>query len=84
VSAVAAQYQVSRPVAHRQYAVHADAVLIEREPPVVRGIDETRRGTPKWIQDPETGIARASQGRTPNTRPIGPARAMDRSRVLAT
>ena len=55
VAAVAAQYQVSWPVAHRHYAAHADALLTEPEPPAVLGIDETRRGTPKWIQDTETG-----------------------------
>ncbi len=54
VSAVAAEHGVSWPVAHRHYAAHADALLTEPEPPVVLGIDETRRGTPKWIQD-ETG-----------------------------
>jgi len=55
VSAVAGQYQVSWPVAHQQYVAHADAVLTEPEPPVVLGIDETRRGTPKWIHDAGTG-----------------------------
>ena len=55
VSAVAAQYQVSWPVVHRHYAAHADAVLAEPEPPAVLGIDETRRGAPKWVQDPVTG-----------------------------
>lgn len=55
VSAVAAQYQVSWPVAHRRYACYADALLTEPEPPVVLGIDETRRGKPKWVVDPVTG-----------------------------
>jgi transposase len=55
VSSVAAQYQVSWPVAHRHFCARADALLTEPEPPVVLGIDETRRGTPKWIQDPVTG-----------------------------
>jgi hypothetical protein len=55
VAAVAAEYQVSWPVAHQRYAVHADALLTEPDPPVVLGIDGTRRGTPKWIQAPVTG-----------------------------
>jgi transposase len=55
VAAVAAQYQVSWPVIHQHYVTHADAVLTEPDPPQVLGIDETRRGTPKWIQDPGTG-----------------------------
>jgi transposase len=55
VSAVASEYQVSWPVIHRHYVAHADLLLTEPEPPVVLGIDETRRGAPKWIQDAETG-----------------------------
>ena len=55
VSAVAAQYRVSWRVTHAHYAAHADALLTEPEPPVVLGIDETRRGTPKWVQDAGTG-----------------------------
>ncbi|HEY2080081.1 MAG TPA: ISL3 family transposase [Streptosporangiaceae bacterium] len=55
VAAVAAQYKVSWPVTHLRYVMHADALLTEPEPPVVLGIDETRRGKPKWIQDPVTG-----------------------------
>jgi transposase len=51
VSAVAVQYQVSWPVTRRHYARHADALLTEPSPPVVLGIDETRRGKPKWVQD---------------------------------
>ncbi len=54
VSAVAAEYQVSWPVTHRHYVTHADALLTEPEPPAVLGIDETRRGAPKWIRDEET------------------------------
>jgi transposase len=61
VAAVAAEYQVSWPVAHRHYAAHAGALLTEPEPPVVLGIDETRRGTPKWINDPVTGTWRRTE-----------------------
>lgn len=55
VSAVAAEYQVSWPVVHRHYVAHADAVLTDPEPPAVLGIDETRRGKPKWVKDAQTG-----------------------------
>ncbi|HSR86568.1 MAG TPA: transposase [Streptosporangiaceae bacterium] len=55
VSAVAAEYRMSCPVAHRHYAARADGLLTEPAPTAVLGIDETRRGTPKWIQDAETG-----------------------------
>jgi transposase len=51
VSAVAAEHGVSWPVAHRHYAAHADGLLTEPDPPAVLGIDETRRGAPKWLQD---------------------------------
>jgi transposase len=51
VSAVAAEYGMSWPVIHCHYAAHAGRLLTEPGPPVVLGIDETRRGTPKWIQD---------------------------------
>ena len=55
VAAVSAEYQVSWPVTHRHYVAHADGLLTEPDPPVVLGIDETRRGKPKWTQDTETG-----------------------------
>jgi transposase len=55
VSAVAAELGVSWPVAHRHYAGYADGLLTEPEPPVVLGIDETRRGAPKWIHDTDSG-----------------------------
>jgi transposase len=55
VASTAQEYRVSWPVAHRQYAVHADALLTEPLAPVVLGIDETRRGRPKWVKDPATG-----------------------------
>jgi transposase len=55
VAAVAAELGVSWPVAHRHYIAHADQLLTEPEPPRVLGIDETRRGKPKWMQDPVTG-----------------------------
>jgi len=55
VCAVAAELGISWPVAHRHYAAHADTVLTEPEPPAVLGIDETRRGRPKWVRDPDTG-----------------------------
>ena len=55
VSAVAAEYRVSWPVIHRHYPAYADQLLTEPDPPVVLGIDETRRGAPKWVHDAETG-----------------------------
>ncbi|MEU9891886.1 ISL3 family transposase [Sphaerisporangium sp. NPDC051011] len=54
VAAVGRQYRLSWPLVHRHFAIHADAVLLEPEPPQVLGIDETRRGKPKWFKDPAT------------------------------
>ena len=75
VSAVAAELGMSWPVAHRHYAAHADVVLTEPGPPVVLGIDETRRGKPKWVKDAETGAwARTERFETNFTDLSGPGR----------
>ena len=56
VSAGADYYGMSWPVAHAAFVAHADPVLAQPLPPVkVLGIDETRRGKPKWGRDPDTG-----------------------------
>ena len=47
---------VSWPVAHEAFAARADAVLDAPPAPVAHlGIDEHRRGRPRWRTDPETG-----------------------------
>jgi transposase len=48
VAEVADSYGVSWPTAHRAFVAHAEAVLGEPEPTPVLGIDETRRGKPRW------------------------------------
>ncbi|MEV6865954.1 ISL3 family transposase [Streptosporangium subroseum] len=55
VAAVGRQYRLGWPLVHRHFAIHADAVLPEPEPPHVLGIDETRRGRPQWIKNEATG-----------------------------
>ena len=55
VTEVAAAHGVSWPTAHRAFAAHADALLGEPEPTPVLGIDETRRGKPRWEYCCETG-----------------------------
>ena len=56
VAAAAAHYGVSWSVAHRAFVAHVAAALAAPPPPVcVLGLDETRRGKPKWVQDPDTG-----------------------------
>jgi transposase len=55
VSAGADCYGVSWPVAHAAYVAHVKDVLAAPLPVVsVLGIDETRRGKIRWVQDPET------------------------------
>ena len=48
VSAVGVEYGISWPTVHAGYA---DGLLAEPEPVAVLGIDETRRGRPRWRRD---------------------------------
>jgi transposase len=52
---VATEHRVSWPTAHRAVVAYGTRVLTEPEPLAVLGIDETRRGKPRWEKDPETG-----------------------------
>ena len=55
VAAAVRAHRVSWPVVHAAYVARADAVLTEPAPVQVLGIDETRRGRPRWTQDADTG-----------------------------
>lgn len=56
ITAAGTWYGVSWPIAHAAYVAHVQPVLEQPLPHVqVLGIDETRRGKPKWAQDPTTG-----------------------------
>jgi len=55
VAEVAAAHQVSWPTAHRAFVAHADSALTEPWPTAVLGIEETRRGKPRWEQCAVTG-----------------------------
>ena len=55
VAEVAAAHRVSWPTAHRAFVDHAEAVLAEPDPVSRLGLDETRRGKPRWTQDRQTG-----------------------------
>ena len=48
VAEVAQAHAVSWPTAHRAFVAHAAQLLGEPEPTPVLGIDETRRGKPRW------------------------------------
>ena len=64
VLAGAQHYRISWPLAHRAYVAHVEATLALPLPPVtVLAIDETRRGKPKWEQDPATGRWRVAHDR---------------------
>ena len=55
VAEVAAAHSVSWPTAHRAFVAHAEKVLAEPQPTSVLGIDETRRGKPRWERCAATG-----------------------------
>jgi transposase len=52
---VATGVGVSWPTAHAAFVTHAEQVLGEPAPVVVLGIDETRRGRPRWTRDQVSG-----------------------------
>jgi len=58
VAEVADAFGVSWPTAHKAFVEHADQELAEPEPTPVLGIDETRRGRPRWRFDEAIGTWR--------------------------
>jgi len=54
VAESAAAHGVSWPTAHAAFVEAAELVLGEPEPTPVLGIDETRRGKPRWVREPGT------------------------------
>ena len=67
VAEVAAAHGVSWPTAHRAFVAHADAELAEPQPTPVLGIDETRRGKPRWDAARRPGGGCASTRGTPGS-----------------
>ena len=56
VAAGGAHFGLSWPIAHAAFIAHTNESLAAPLPAVcVLGIDEIRRGKPRWEQDPETG-----------------------------
>lgn len=55
VLAAATGHGISWPVVHAAFVRHADDRLAEPAPVAVLGIDETRRGRPRWNRDPDSG-----------------------------
>ena len=64
VAAVVAGLPISWPVAHDAFVVHADELLVEPAAPAVLGIDETRRGRPRWMRDAAGGWRRLERFET--------------------
>ena len=60
-------YAVSWPTAHRAFVAHADTLLAEPEPVRVLGIDETRRGKPRWSRAPHRAGGGVLIRRTPGS-----------------
>jgi transposase len=57
VSQAAREVGLSWPVVHAAFLDHATTMLPEEPEPVAAlGIDETRRGTPRFAVDPKTGV----------------------------
>ena len=52
---VASGAGVSWPTAHAAFITHAEALLGDPAPVAVLGIDETRRGRPRWTRDKVSG-----------------------------
>jgi hypothetical protein len=51
VSEVATAFGMSWPTAHAAFVEHAEDLLTDPTPTAVLGIDETRRGKPRWVCD---------------------------------
>jgi transposase len=51
VAEVANAFGVSWPTAHAAFVEHAEALFTEPAPTTVLGIDETRRGKPRWVRE---------------------------------
>jgi transposase len=69
VAEVAASFSSSWPTAHAAFIEHADALLVAAEPTTVLGIDETRRGKPRWVRDEQDKGAQGTPARWP---PVDP------------
>jgi transposase len=55
VLGAAGAHGISWPVVHAAFVAHAEEELVEPAPVAVLGIDETRRGRPRWQRDPQSG-----------------------------
>jgi hypothetical protein len=56
VAQAAREWGLSWPVVHAAFLDYATAMLPDEPEPVALGIDETRRGRPRFAPDPDTGV----------------------------
>src|SRR5512143_1415940 len=73
VASVTEELAMSWPIVHAAFVAHADRLLVEPAAPCVLGIDETRRGRPRWARGDE-GAGSGWSGSRP-TSSTSPARA---------
>ena len=64
VAAVTNDLPMSWPIAHAAFVAHAEKLLVEPEPPEVLGIDETRRGRPRWTRNEDGSWSRLERFET--------------------
>jgi transposase len=64
VAAVTKDLPMSWPIAHAAFVAHAEKLLAEPEPPEVLGIDETRRGRPRWTRNEDGSWSRLERFET--------------------
>src|SRR5450759_2933872 len=64
VRAVCGELPMSWPTAHAAFVDHAERLLVEPAAPQVLGIDETRRGRPRWSQKEDGSWSRLERFET--------------------
>ncbi len=64
VARTAERLPLSWPTVHRAFVSYADSQLTEPAPPAVLGIDETRRGRPRWTRTEAGGWQRLERFET--------------------
>ena len=64
VAAVCRDLPMSWPIAHDAFVAHANRLLVEPDAPEVLGIDETRRGRPRWTKQDDGSWVRLERFET--------------------
>jgi transposase len=72
VSSVTGELPMSWPIVHAAFLADAERLLVEPTAPEVLGIDETRRGRPRWGKDEDGRWTRLERFETNFVDPSGP------------